>query len=1068
MFLVGNTVPYSYQELVLPDGGRVRFDRITPGWNLTNLVYKNTSTLGEFFGATITHTFFRWVLTRRDGTVFLFKEALDFSGPRDTALLSITDRNGNIVTIDRRSDNTISRVTSPNGRYIDFTYDTSQRITHLQDNIGREVDYVYDAAGRLTQVTDVNDGVWVYDYDPANRMTGIHDARNILYLQNQYDANDRVILQTQADNGTYEFDYTTDANGVITQTDITDPRGHVRRLVFYVPPASPNGFVSGGYDATDTFAYGTSLESTLTTLRQVGTNLPISRTDSSGRVTSLTYDSQGNVTSVTRLAGTPNAITSRFTHDATFGKITSVTDPLNHTTTFSYDTHGNLVSALDPLGNRTSWTYNAAGQVLTATDPNGNTTTFGYTAGNLTSITDPLGRSVSFTYDNVGRRLTTSTSQGISAQEYNSLNLVTRITDPLLGVTDLTYDGNGNVLTVKDARNNTTTYTYNNMDRLETRQDSLLAMENFLYDAKGSLTQATDRRGKITTYTYDELDRPVFVGFGTQVGPTYESSIAFTYDTASRLNVLTDSVAGIMTRDYDDLDRLISETTSAGIVSYSYDDADRRSSATVTGQPTIQYTYDDADRLTLIEQGSSTVAFAYDAGGRRTSLTLPSGIVTRYSYDAASQLIELAYQAGSTPLGDLTYGYDSQGQRIAMGGAYAQTSLPNPLSSATYNINNQLTDWGGNPHSYDANGNLLSDGTNTYTWNARNELSSITGGVTANFQYDPFGRRRSKSVGGNVTDYLYDGANIIQELDGSTPVANLLVGDVDELFRRTEASGFSDVLADALGSPIALLDSELSIQTRYIYGPFGDTTVSGIGNSNSAQFTGRENDGTGLYYYRARYYSPTSQRFLSEDPIEFSGGQVNLYSYVGSDPISFTDPTGECAPWCIGAAIGGGMDLAIQLIENGGNIKCVNWWSVAGNAALGALGGGLGGKALTGYLRGLNMQSKKVIGETLSLVENRLKFARLVSQNRKSIPGFGTIVDSTWDSFRGARYYVESKFGTSPLSKLQKIAAANLPPEVYHVERWGYPFFERVGAYVGGTTGAIVGEEMPGRGCGCQ
>lgn len=82
------------------------------------------------------------------------------------------------------------------------------------------------------------------------------------------------------------------------------------------------------------------------------------------------------------------------------------------------------------------------------------------------------------------------------------------------------------------------------------------------------------------------------------------------------------------------------------------------------------------------------------------------------------------------------------------------------------------------------------------------------------------------------------------------------------------------------------------MQTQYSYEPFGKTTASGTANSNSSKYTGREDDGTGLYYYRARYYSPTLQRFISEDPIGFAGGDLNLFAYVGNDPISFVDPFG--------------------------------------------------------------------------------------------------------------------------------------------------------------------------------
>jgi RHS repeat-associated protein len=93
------------------------------------------------------------------------------------------------------------------------------------------------------------------------------------------------------------------------------------------------------------------------------------------------------------------------------------------------------------------------------------------------------------------------------------------------------------------------------------------------------------------------------------------------------------------------------------------------------------------------------------------------------------------------------------------------------------------------------------------------------------------------------------------------------------------------------------------IATSYTYQPFGATTVSGSANSNSYACTGRENDGTGLYFYRARYYSPTDQRFIAQDPAEFRGSGSNLYAYILNDQTDYTDPTGlelpgvrPCAP----------------------------------------------------------------------------------------------------------------------------------------------------------------------------
>src|SRR4029079_18326119 len=291
----------------------------------------------------------------------------------------------------------------------------------------------------------------------------------------------------------------------------------------------------------------------------------------------------------------------------------------------------------------------------------------------------------------------------------------------------------------------------------------------------------------------------------------------------------------------------------------------RRTTMDVTGQSQITYAYDNADRLTSISQGTSVVSFGYDEVNRRTSLTLPNGIVTESGYNAASQLTALTYTLSGSTIGSLTYRYDGGGQRTAVGGSWARTNLPPALASATYDANNQIAAWGGTSFTYDANGSLTSDGTNTYAWNTRNQLTSITGAVTASFVYDGVNRRRTKTSGGIATAFLYDSQNPVKEIVGGTATANILTGlEIDEYFVRTTSAGTSQFVTDALGSTVALSDASGTVQTTYTYNGFGSATTSGASSDNSFQFTGRENDETGYYYYRARYYSPALQRFVSE------------------------------------------------------------------------------------------------------------------------------------------------------------------------------------------------------------
>jgi RHS repeat-associated protein len=929
---------YQDADLVLPDGGRIHYIRISPGTSFTDAVYEHTTTPTSFYKSQLFWNSSEgdWNIKLKDGTVYVFGESSP--GSFSAAVLTVRDRLGNQIHITRSNGaaGNATHITSPNGRFIDLSYDPSNRITQIKDNIGRTVNYTYDASGRLSRVTDPKGGTTDYTYDSANRMLTIKDPRLITYLTNQYDANGRVFKQTLADNSTFTFAYTTDAGGKVTQTDVTDQRGIVRRVTFN----------ANGYTLTDTNALGKPEQRTTTFELQAGSSLPLSVTDPLGRRTVYAYDTSGNITDITRLAGSAQAVTTHFTYEPTYDQLASITDPLSHTWVFGYDAGGNLISVTDPLSHQTTISYNTAGQPITVADPIGNTTQLAYEFGDLVRITDPLGRTITRFVDNAGRMLSLTGPAGqLARYEYDALNRVTKVTDPLGGATSFTYDASGNPLTFQDARNNVTTYTYDNMDRLASRKDPLLKTETYNYDPAGNLIKLTDRRGKVTNYSYDNLNRPTFIGFGATGSHTitYESTITYTYDAVNRLTRAVDSIAGTTDRTYDNLDRLLAELTPQGTVSYGYDAANRQTSMTIAGQPVINYAYDAANRLIGLTQGAASISFSYDNANRRTRLTLPNGVATEYGYDAASQLTALTYKLGPNLIGDITYGYDQAGRRTQIGGSLTRVGLPQTLTTTTYNAANQLTQKGSSSLTYDANGNLTSDGVNTYTWDARNQLATIAGSVNASFKYDALGRRINKTVGSTGTNYLYDGLNAVQELSGTTPTSNMLTDKLDEVFSRTDASGTRSLLLDGLGSTVALTDASGAIQTQYTYDAFGNTTTSGAASGNVSQYTARENDGTGLYFYRNRYYSPTLQRFISQDPAGLGGG-ANFYAYVGNNPTNMRDPLGLWAGIDDLIFAGGGalVGIAGQGIGDliSGNLS--GWEDYTGAA----IGGAAGGEAL--------------------------------------------------------------------------------------------------------------------------
>lgn len=247
------------------------------------------------------------------------------------------------------------------------------------------------------------------------------------------------------------------------------------------------------------------------------------------------------------------------------------------------------------------------------------------------------------------------------------------------------------------------------------------------------------------------------------------------------------------------------------------------------GLAPVGYQYDAASRLTQVAQGSLTVGLGYDNANRRTSLTYPNGTSTSYAYDVASRLTNITHNGPSALIEELTYTYDRAGNRISLTRTNGTASLlPNAVASATYDAANEQITFAGATLSYDPNGNLTNDGMNSYNWDARNRLMGLSGGATASFNYDPLGRRMSKTINGSATQFLYDGNDIAAEIAGRAVVATYLRSlNIDEPFIRQSAIGNEHYHTDALGSSLALSTTQGTSSTTYTYEPFGKTIGTG-------------------------------------------------------------------------------------------------------------------------------------------------------------------------------------------------------------------------------------------------
>ena len=234
-----------------------------------------------------------------------------------------------------------------------------------------------------------------------------------------------------------------------------------------------------------------------------------------------------------------------------------------------------------------------------------------------------------------------------------------------------------------------------------------------------------------------------------------------------------------------------------------------------------------------------------------------------------------------------SYAFDAVGNRTASHLSATYTHQPFNKLTATANAT----------FSYDANGNMLSKSDPTgywvYGWDHENRMiSARKQNKIVRYEYDALGRRVSrqgKTLGS--TKYVYDGLDVVMDIDGSTVTRYQNGPGIDNKLSIKVGTTTNYFIADHLGSTVGLTDSTGALDTSAGYDSFGNQT--GILPTRYG-FTGRERDDfTGLMHYRARQYDPKRGRFISEDPIGFAGGDINLYGYVWNRPNRFTDPSGK-------------------------------------------------------------------------------------------------------------------------------------------------------------------------------
>ena len=334
---------------------------------------------------------------------------------------------------------------------------------------------------------------------------------------------------------------------------------------------------------------------------------------------------------------------------------------------------------------------------------------------------------------------------------------------------------------------------------------------------------------------------------------------------------------------------------------------------TAQGAAPVIYAYDTAGRLETITQAGEVFTYSYDVLSRLTGVQRPNGVRTAYAYDAVNRLARMTHINGvGQSIEDFTYTYTADNQIAAVSSIGSNQLLPNARTVGQADAGNRISQNGGTSYAFNPEGQTTSktdaQGATGYQWDARGRLKQVLlpDGQSVNYGYDALGRLSSRSAGTSTTNFLYDGADVVRDTRTDGPTVNYINGPgIDQKLRQGDTSGNLYFLKDHLGSTVALTDASGAVVERMNYEAFGANNGSGL---TRYTFTGRERDpATGLLYYRNRWQDPQQGRFLSEDPIGFDGG-LNLYAYVGNDPLSYVDPFGLSWETFLQGLVDGGIE----------------------------------------------------------------------------------------------------------------------------------------------------------------